>query len=177
MPTTRYTSVAPRAALIATAVLVAILAFLQARPAASETTAKKRPVVATTATRLGRVLVDSRGHTLYLFEKDKNGMSACNGSCATYWPPLIAAHKPIAGSGVKASLLGVTKRAGGLQVTYDHHPLYTFALDTRQGQTKGEDLHDFGAAWYAVSPAGAKVEKADDDSDATGSPMNGYSGY
>ena len=52
------------------------------------------------------------------------------------------------------------KRADGrLQVTYNHHPLYTFVKDTGKGQTNGEDIDAFGAEWYAVSAAGAKVEK------------------
>jgi predicted lipoprotein with Yx(FWY)xxD motif len=64
-----------------------------------------------------------------------------------------------AGRGVKASLLGTTKRgAGKLQVTYNRHPLYTFKLDTKPGQTNGEDLNDFGGVWEALSPAGKKIE-------------------
>ena len=63
--------------------------------------------------------------------------------------------------GAKASLLGTTKRADGrLQVTYNHHPLYTFVKDTRKGQTNGEEINAFGAEWYALSPAGTKVENS-----------------
>src|SRR6185436_7776922 len=91
-------------------------------------------------TSLGKILVDARGRSIYLFEKDKKGKSACAGMCATYWPPLITSGKPVAGAGVKASLLGTTKRADGkLQVTYNHHPLYTFLEDTKKGQTKGQN--------------------------------------
>ena len=111
------------------------------------------------STSLGKILVNSGGRTLYLFEKDKNGKSACSGMCATYWPPLITTGKPVAGAGVKASLLGTTKRADGrMQVTYNHHPLYTFVLDTAKGQTKGQNLNKFGADWYVLSAAGNKVE-------------------
>lgn len=75
---------------------------------------------------------------------------------------MIAAAKPRAAAGVKASLLGTTRRADGrLQVTYNRNPLYTFAKDMKRGQTKGEELDAFGAEWYAISPAGAKVEKDD----------------
>src|SRR5437588_11987766 len=88
-------------------------------------------------TALGSVLVNSRGHTLYLFGKDRNGKSACAGRCASFWPPLIVHGRPAAGSNVNASMLGTTKRAdGSLQVTYKKHPLYTFALDKRPGQVK-----------------------------------------
>jgi predicted lipoprotein with Yx(FWY)xxD motif len=114
--------------------------------------------VAVASSGLGRILVDGRGRTLYLFEKDKRGKSACAGQCAAFWPPLIASGKPHAGTGAKASLLGTTKRKDGRrQVTYNHHPLYTFVKDTKKGQTKGEGVDAFGAAWYLVSPAGAKI--------------------
>ena len=131
--------------------------------------------VAVANTTLGRVLVDGRGRTLYLFEKDKRGKSACSGKCAGFWPPLIASGKPLATAGAKASLLGTTRRADGrLQVTYNHHPLYTFVKDTRKGQTNGEGLNVFGAEWYAVSTAGAKIEKSDTSS---GNPSPGGYGY
>jgi predicted lipoprotein with Yx(FWY)xxD motif len=134
--------------------------------------------VAVASSGLGRVLVDGRGRTLYLFEKDKNGRSACTGKCASFWPPLIAQGKPLATAGAKASLLGTTKRADGrLQVTYNHHPLYTFVKDTRKGQTNGEEVDAFGAEWYAVSAAGAKVEKNDAGSSSGGNPAPGGYGY
>jgi predicted lipoprotein with Yx(FWY)xxD motif len=58
-------------------------------------------------------------------------------------------------------LLGVTRRADGTsQVTYGGHPLYLFLLDTEPGQSRGQDLHDFGAAWYVVSAAGKKIEES-----------------
>lgn len=150
--------------LVATAAalgMLALVAFLLLRPAASNAApAAGRTVVSTAKTSLGRVLVNSRGHTLYLFAKDKNGKSACAGQCASFWPPLIAAGKPRAAAGAMASLLGTTKRADGrMQVTYKRHPLYTFAKDTKKGQTNGEELSAFGAKWYAVSPAGAKIVK------------------
>jgi len=108
---------------------------------------------------LGRIVVDSNSRTLYLFEKDKRGRSACYGQCATYWPPLITHGKPAARPGVKRSLLGTTRRANGSQqVTYAGHPLYRFALDTKPGQTNGEGLNDFGAGWDVLSPAGKKIE-------------------
>ncbi|MGZ4382431.1 MAG: COG4315 family predicted lipoprotein [Gaiellaceae bacterium] len=135
--------------------------------------------VAVAGSGLGPVLVDGRGRTLYLFEKDMHGTSACAGKCATFWPPLIASGKLRATAGAKASLLGTVKRADGrLQVTYNHHPLYTFVKDTAKGQTNGEGIAAFGAEWYAVSAAGAKVEKSDAQTGG-GDPMpgGGYGGY
>lgn len=112
-------------------------------------------------TKLGSILVASSGRTLYLFAKDKNGKSACSAGCAQYWPPLLAHGKPTAGAGVKSSLLGTTKRAdGATQVTYNRHPLYTYLLDKRAGQTNGEGSVAFGAHWYAVAANGTAVVKA-----------------
>jgi len=112
-------------------------------------------------TQLGMILVNSRGHTLYLFAKDRNGKSACSGTCAKFWPPSLQSGKPTAGSGVKASILGTTKRSNGsLQLTYNKHPLYTFTLDKRAGQTNGEGNLAFGARWYAVSAKGTAVVRA-----------------
>jgi predicted lipoprotein with Yx(FWY)xxD motif len=150
--------------LVATAAalgMLAVLAFLLLRPAASSAApAAARTVVKTAQTSLGRILVNSRGHTLYQFEKDRNGKSACVGMCATFWPPLITSGKPLAASGARASLLGTTKRADGrIQVTYNHHPLYTFVKDTKKGQTNGEGVTAFGAQWEVNSPAGTKIEK------------------
>jgi len=109
--------------------------------------------------KLGRFIVDARGMTLYLFEKDKNGKSACSGQCAMFWPPYMTSGKATAGKGVKASMIGTTKRnGGGTQVTYNGHPLYRFSQDKKPGQTNGEGSRAFGAEWYVVSPAGKKVE-------------------
>jgi len=108
---------------------------------------------------LGRILVDSKGRTLYLFEKDKNRRSACYGLCTTYWPPLLTHGKSLARDGAKQSLLGTTQRRNGTeQVTYAGHPLYRFSGDSAPGQTNGEGLADFGAGWDVLSPAGKKIE-------------------
>src|SRR5206468_2360320 len=132
---------------------------------ASPPRASKGALVALGKTALGNVLVDARGRTLYLFEMDKRGRSACYGACATYWPPLLSPAKPRPARGVSASLLGLTKRANGKrQVTYAGHPLYTFIGDKKAGQTSGEGLKDFGAAWDAVAASGRAVEPTVSDS-------------
>jgi predicted lipoprotein with Yx(FWY)xxD motif len=116
--------------------------------------------VAVKKTGLGTILVDSSGRTLYLFEKDKGHTSNCSGACAAAWPPLTTTAKPTTATGVTASLLGTTKRADGkTEVTYNGHPLYTYAGDGAPGQTSGEGLNQFGAEWYVLSPHGNKVEK------------------
>ena len=163
--------------------VAAVLLIVVTRPSHDKVrnqlvSADERPAVSVRRTRLGPVLVNAQGHTLYLFEGDKNGKSACAGKCATFWPPLIASGKPLATAGAKASLLGTRKRADGrLQVTYNHHPLYRFVKDTKKGQTNGEEVDAFGAEWYALSPAGATVEKNDAKSGSGAGPTASGSGY
>jgi predicted lipoprotein with Yx(FWY)xxD motif len=168
------------------AVVIAVLATTAIATAATggnrafpvEYSASTGAKVAVGKAALGRILVDGRGRTLYMFAKDKHGKSSCGGACAGFWPPLITAGKPIAKAGARASLLGTTRRADGrLQVTYNHHPLYTFVKDTRKGQTNGEEVDTFGAEWYAVSATGAKVEKAGMTDSSTSDPSSGGYGY
>jgi predicted lipoprotein with Yx(FWY)xxD motif len=150
----------PRLIIAAAAVVTVAAASLAFHPPSTHAAQSKGAVVSTAKTSLGRILVTSNGRTLYLFEKDRNGKSACSGQCAVFWPPLITSGKPIVTGGARASLIGTTRRADGrLQVTYNHHPLYTFVKDTKAGQTNGEGVNAFGAGWDAMSPAGAKIEK------------------
>jgi predicted lipoprotein with Yx(FWY)xxD motif len=116
--------------------------------------------VAIAKSRLGRILVDSKGITLYDFVKDKGPTSACYGACAALWPPLITKGKPVAGPGVRASLLGTTKRKDGkLEVTYAGRPLYYFVTDKKPGQTTGQGINQFGAPWWVLSPAGKEIHR------------------
>ena len=108
----------------------------------------------------GRHLVDSRGQTVYLFEKDEDGESYCSGACQAVWPPLETKAMPHAGAGVDGAALGTFKRDdGGMQVSYHGHPLYYYAADaSTPGKTKGEDVEQFGSTWYIVGPGGKSVE-------------------
>jgi predicted lipoprotein with Yx(FWY)xxD motif len=124
----------------------------------SQSAARHAPTVSVAKTHLGKILVNSRGRTLYLFKKDSGTKSACFGACATAWPPLRTGGKPTAGKGAKASLLGTTRRSDGKpQVTYNGHPLYTFIMDKKAGQTNGEGFTAFGARWFVLSAAGKQV--------------------
>lgn len=156
---------------------LAVAGFLAAgaiaQPSAATACAATGHTISLCQTNLGRVLVNSKGHTLYLFKKDRNGKSACYGSCATFWPPLLKHGQVTLGPGVKKSLLGTTKRRNGTtQHTYNKHPLYTYKLDTRVGQTNGEGSNAFGAKWYAVSATGKAVvvKKATTTTGTTTSP-------
>ena len=113
-------------------------------------------------TKLGKILVNGKGVTLYLFMKDKNGKSACTGPCASAWPPLLTKGRAQAGGGASAAKLGTTRRSDGTtQVTYNGHPLYTFIMDNNKpGNTTGEGSKAFGAEWYVLGTNGKKIEKA-----------------
>jgi predicted lipoprotein with Yx(FWY)xxD motif len=128
--------------------------------ASQATTSTAAPTVGTRHTKLGTVLVDGRGRTLYLFEKDKGPATTCSGACASVWPPLTSAGKPKAGRGVTAAKLGTTK-SGKAVVMYAGHPLYTYVGDKKAGDVKGQGLDQFGAEWYVVAPNGRKID--DDD--------------
>ena len=110
-------------------------------------------------TGLGKILVGTNGRSLYMFEKDKTPMSTCNGGCASVWTPFTTTGKPKAGAGVDAAKLTTSKRADGKQqVVYAGDPLYFYVSDTKAGDTKGQNLNQFGGDWYVVSPTGQKVE-------------------
>ena len=146
-------------ALIVGASTIVAFVLVGAAIAAAKPTA--RPATVTTArTGLGQIIVDGSGRSLYLFEKDRHGRSACSGVCTVYWPPLLTNGRPTAVKGAKPSLLGSIRRADGShQVTYAGHPVYFFSGDAGRGQTNGEGLKDFGAAWYVLTPSGAKIDR------------------
>jgi predicted lipoprotein with Yx(FWY)xxD motif len=135
---------------------------------------------------LGQILVDSKGMTLYLFEKDTSGdASTCSGACAQAWPPMTVKGTPEAGDGVDASKLTTLKRDDGTtQIAYNGHPLYYYAGDSAPGDITGSGLDQFGAEWYAVTAAGESAEGdsgSSDDSSSSGdttssdSSAGGYS--
>jgi predicted lipoprotein with Yx(FWY)xxD motif len=125
----------------------------------SQSGAEAAVITAASAPKLGRIVVDSKGFTLYDFHKDKGATSACYGACAQVWPPLLTKGNPQAGEGAMASKLGTTKRKDGTtQVTYAGHPLYTYEADTKPGDAKGNDFSSFGAEWYALQPSGEEAE-------------------
>jgi predicted lipoprotein with Yx(FWY)xxD motif len=153
--------------LLGLAFLLAWLVLTPGAGAAGQRVTATKFTVGIATTPLGKIVVDSRGRSLYLFEADRKGKSACYGACAKAWPPVIVIGKPKAGPGARAGLLGVLKRKDGKeQVTYRGHPLYRFFKDTGRGQVKGQGLDFYGGEWYVLTPAGAKLEHeatTDDD--------------
>jgi predicted lipoprotein with Yx(FWY)xxD motif len=149
--------------------LVAALASLFATAAISATvqvtatssTAAKTVVISTRKLpKLGTVLVNSKGRTLYMFVPDKQKKVTCLKSCAVIWPPvkLPKGAKPVAAGKAKSSLLGIDPNpAGGRVVTYNHWPLYTYITDTAPGQAKGQALNLNGGLWYVLNPSGQVI--------------------
>jgi predicted lipoprotein with Yx(FWY)xxD motif len=144
----------------AAALALAALAFavFGADAAAADATNARSATVKVAHRDLGRILVDSRGRTLYVLSADSARKSTCFGACAQNWPPLRASRKPTVGTGLKASKVGTIRRRDGKpQVTYNRHPLYRFVGDARPGQTNGQGIVAFGGLWTVVSPAGRPV--------------------
>jgi predicted lipoprotein with Yx(FWY)xxD motif len=99
------------------------------------------------------VLTNSKGFTLYSFAPDTPTTSKCNGSCATYWPPVKG--PATAGAGVTGKLATIKRSDGSVQATYNGHPLYTYVADTAPGQAKGNGLNLSGGVWHEVTASGA----------------------
>ena len=112
--------------------------------------------VAVASSKLGDILVDADGRTLYVFTKDKGDQSACSGECAANWPALTGTAT--AGTGAQASMLSASMQANGeSQVTYAGKPLYYFAADAKPGDTNGQGV---GGVWFAVTADGELVKAA-----------------
>ena len=100
---------------------------------------------------LGTILTDADGNTLYRFDNDTAGVSACNEGCASLWPALTSSGQPTAGSGVTGTLGTIERDDGSTQVTYDDQPLYRYSQDQAAGDTNGDG---FGGLWHVVELGG-----------------------
>ena len=143
---------------------VALLAATGATATGKEA-ARTRAAQAVISTRklpkLGVVLVDSRGRTLYMFIPDKRQKVTCVRTCAAVWPPakLPKGAKAVAKGAAKASLIGSDPNpAGGRVITYARWPLYTYVPDTAPGQAKGQALNLNGGLWYVLAPSGKVIK-------------------
>jgi predicted lipoprotein with Yx(FWY)xxD motif len=123
---------------------------------------------------LGTVLVDARGHTVYVLTADGHHNLACTDAsgCTKIWPDLplpdgVSAAK--AGAGVTASLLGTMKSSDGeTYPTYHGWLMYEYAADTGPAQSGGEGVRTFGGVWYALTPAGSLVTPSSSASSSSG---------
>jgi predicted lipoprotein with Yx(FWY)xxD motif len=122
-------------------------------PTPAPTPVAPASVIETQNARLGTILTDAQGRTLYYFLPERGGKIVCSSSaCTNYWPPSLSASGNPTGTGVTGQL-GVIARAGGAQqITYDTWPLYTFAGDSAAGQTNGQGVVGFGGKWLVATP-------------------------
>ena len=124
-------------------------------PAATSSATSEASLSVATDPKLGQILVDSKGMTLYMYTKDVANVSNCSANCLKAWPPLLTQGNPVLGAGVSSSLVGNTKLADGTMiVTYNNMPLYYYAKDTKAGDVTGQDV---GKVWYVVAPDGKPV--------------------
>ncbi len=137
----------------------ATLASPTQAPAASGATQAPIPVTAGAVivdmaqnSKLGQLLVDGQGRTLYDWKNDAPGVSNCYDQCAVNWPPLLVsdASHVTAGQGVSGALGAIQRKDGSYQVTYNDLPLYYFKGDANPGDTNGQGI---GNTWYVVPPA------------------------
>ncbi len=128
-----------------------------ASPSPSPVATGEKIAVATSA-KLGQILVDEKGMTVYLWVADTGKDSTCYDNCAVAWPPVLTDGTPQAGTGVQASLLGTTTRKDGkVEVTYAGHPLYYFIKDKVAGDATGQGSNGFGAKWWVLAPSGTAI--------------------
>ena len=105
----------------------------------------------------GRIVADGRGQAFYLFDKEHGRTSRCYGDCAKAWPPVLTKGRPVAGKGVRAGLLGTTRRRdGSRQLTYGGRPMYYYVADS-PGRVLCQDVIEFGGRWLVIVPSGAPV--------------------
>ena len=111
----------------------------------------------------GAVLVNSSGHTLYVFAPDKAKKVTCVSACASIWPAAkLSSGTKASGSGqVKSSLLGSQIPILGGVLTYNGWPLYTYVADTAPGAAHGEAINSSGGLWYVISPSGKVIKSKD----------------
>jgi predicted lipoprotein with Yx(FWY)xxD motif len=120
-----------------------------AKPISAGFAAGAAPTVRVGSTRIGTVVVDSTGRTLYTYDLDHrgSGTSACNAGCAQAWPPDLVSGQPTVGTGVRGNLGVITRSDGSHQLTLDGQPLYRYAGDSGPGDTSGDGL---GGIWHLV---------------------------
>jgi len=127
--------------------------------ASSSAPASSAAALKTASTSLGTVVVDGKGLTAYVFDKDtpNSGTSACSGTCAAQWPAIETDSAKPAVTGVTGTVGTITGVNGKKQVTLDGRPLYTFAGDSSAGDVTGQGL---GGIWWVVAPDGTKIGSA-----------------
>jgi predicted lipoprotein with Yx(FWY)xxD motif len=137
---------------------IAAIAVLATSAAAASAAAPTGPAtIDASMTKIGTILTNSRGLTLFAFTKDTPNMDNCVTTpfCKFFWPPVLTNGAPVAGPGVDAAMLGtITLPNGMTQVTYNGNPLYGYLFDFFKGQVGYVGITAFGGVWEAVLPDG-----------------------
>ncbi len=157
----------PRLAVPA-AIAVAVIGFVVlsvvagSSPTQRSNVSARTPSISLRPTKLGRIVVDAGGRTLYLFRSDTKGRSTCYGGCARVWPAALVSGTPLAGAGLIARKLTTAARRGTRlrQLVYNNHPLYRVDADTKPGDTEGQGVFN---SWFAVGADGRQVGRASKD--------------
>jgi predicted lipoprotein with Yx(FWY)xxD motif len=141
--------------------LIAATALIACLTTASAGASGSRAKLQLRSTRVGMILVNGRGFTVYAFTRDGHNQDSCAklSGCLSIWPPVTTSAKALAGRGVNSRLIGsITLKNGVKQVTYAGHPLYTYIADSGPGQTFYVNVSQFGGRWPAVNAAGHEVK-------------------
>jgi len=141
----------------AVAATVALVAAIPGALAASV----KTPRLQLHRTKLGSILVDHKGYTVYTFSTDKRNYDSCVpiSQCLAVWPPVTPGRGPLSGKGVKRSLIGTIRLKHGVkQLTYAGRPLYTYSQDKHPAETRYINLFQFQGYWPAINASGKNVK-------------------
>lgn len=101
------------------------------------------PLSAEPAMKKGGILADSKGMTLYTFDKDSNGKSACKGECLGKWPVFSAPSD----AKDEGDFTVITREDGSKQWAYKGKPLYYFVKDKKAGEKHGDNVKN---VWHVV---------------------------
>jgi predicted lipoprotein with Yx(FWY)xxD motif len=134
---------------------------------AASSSSAENAELATADSALGTIVVDSKGMSVYMFDKDTqgSGKSSCTGGCLEAWPPVIAESDSPAVDGVTGDVATIPRDDGTVQVTLDGWPLYYWQGDKAAGDVAGQGVQD---VWWVLAPDGSKIQTAAPAS------LNGY---
>lgn len=131
--------------------LLMLLVLGAAAPAAMAAGTK----VEVRGSQFGTMLWGPKRQAIYIFQRDRRNVSRCFGSCAKAWPPVFTRGRPVAGRGVRKSLLGSIRRGKRRQVTYAGKPLYYYAHEG-PGQVLCHNVFLDGGLWWVIAPDGKR---------------------
>ncbi len=138
-------------------------------PASTSPAVESVSVKVADSSKNGQILVTSEGRTLYTNTVDTPEALKCtNVGCTSFWPPYIVGAQPTAGEGITGTLGTVARPDGSLQLTYNQQPLYTFYLDNKPGDEKGDGFKDLGGTWHVVTVGSSSGDSSDDGKNAPG---------